>query len=127
MLVKKQTKYPYNIKVAGKQQFKEYLNKTVVNNTSAISDTIENNKFQVFSTSKSKTLLKLHQKLKLVKNVVGLFSRLFIDSQTRDGDLDTFFALENQATPPPLSENGSLKLPKKKSKLLSNLSHDDSL
>ena len=95
MLVKKQTKYPYNKKVAGKQQFKEYLNKTVVNNTSAISDTIENNKFQVFSTSKSKTLLKLHQKLKLVKNVVGLFSRLFIDSQTRDGDLDTFFALEN--------------------------------
>ena len=43
--------------------------------------------------------------------------RLFIASQTRDGDLDTFFADENQATPSSLLENGSLKLPKKKSEI----------
>ena len=40
------------------------LNKKVVNNTSAISETIKNNKFEIFSTSKPKNSLKLHQKLK---------------------------------------------------------------
>ena len=122
-----QIKYLYDIKVAGKQQFKEFLNKAVANNTSAISDKIGNNKFEIFSISKSKILSKLHQKLKLVKNDVGLFSCLYIDSQTQDGELDTFFDHENQTTPPSLSENGSLKLPKKKSEILSNLLHNDSL
>ena len=51
-----------------------------------------------------------------MKNNVGFFSRLSIACQTINSDLDTFFAYENQATPPSLSENGSLKLPKKKMK-----------
>ena len=46
----------------------------------------------------------LHQRLKLVKNNVGLFSRLFIASHTRDGGVDTFFAHETQTTPLSLSE-----------------------
>ena len=92
---KEQIRYPYDIREAGKQQFKKYWNKAVVNNTSAISNTIKNNKCEIFSTSKSKTPSKLHQNLKVVKNDVGLFSRLFIDSQTRDGDLHTFFAHES--------------------------------
>ena len=94
----KQIKCHYEIKEAGKQQFKEYWNKTV-NNTSTISDTIMNNKFETFSTYKPKSPSRLNQKLKLVTNNVGLFSRLLIASQTRDGDLDTF-------SPPSLSENG---------------------
>ena len=102
---KEQIKCLYDIKVAGKQQFKEYWNKTVVNNISAMSNTIKNNKFEIFLTFKLKNPSKLHQKLKLVKNNVGLFSRLLIDNQTRDGDLDTFFAHENQAIPPSLSQN----------------------
>ena len=71
--------------------------------------------FKIFSTSKSKNSSKLHQKLELVKNDVCLFLLLFIASETLVDDLDTFFAHKNQATPPSLSENGSLKLPKKKS------------
>ena len=71
--------------------------------------------FKIFSTSKSKNSSKLHQKLKLVKNDVCLFLLLFTPSETLGDDLDTFFAHKNQATPPSLSENGSLKLPKKKS------------
>ena len=70
---KKQIKCHYEIKEAGKQQFKEYWNKTVVNNTSAISDTIMNNKFETFSTYKPKSPSRLNQKLKLVTNNVGLF------------------------------------------------------
>ena len=41
---KEQIKCLYEINVAGKQQFKECLSKTVVNNTSSISYTIKNNK-----------------------------------------------------------------------------------
>ena len=52
---------------------------------------------EIFSISVSKNSSKLHQKLKLVKNDIGLFSRLFTASQTRDGDLNTLFAHENQA------------------------------
>ena len=54
-------------------------------------------------------------------------SHLFIASQTWYDDLDTFFAHENQATPPSLSENGSLMSPKKTIEILSCLSDDDSL
>ena len=87
----------------------------------------KNNKFEIFSTSKSKNPSKLHKKLKLVKNNVGLFSYLSITFQTWDGELDVFFAHENQATLPSLSENGLLKLLKKKFEILSCFSHDDSL
>ena len=36
-------------------------------------DFIKNNKYEIILTSKSKTHSKLHQKLKLVKNNIGLF------------------------------------------------------
>ena len=45
----------------------------------------------------------------------------------KDGDLDTFLAHENQATPPSLSQNWSLKVPKKKIRNLCCLSQNDSL
>ena len=69
------------MKVAGEKQFKEYWNKTVVNNTFVISDTKKNNRSEIFLTFKSKNPLRLHQKLKLVKNNIGPFSRLFIACQ----------------------------------------------
>ena len=62
--------------------------------------------------------------MKAVKNNVDLFSRLFISCQTRNGDLDTFFSTENQPTPPSLAENGTLRLPKKKSEILQKLCTD---
>ena len=68
---------------------------------------------------------KLHQKLKLVKNNIGLFSRLFVANQTRDGDLDTFLAHENQAASPSPSKTGLLELLKKILEILSCLLNDD--
>ena len=37
---------------------------------------------------------------------VSLFSRLYIASQTRDSDMDDFFAHENHRWPPSLASNG---------------------
>ena len=39
----------------------------------------------------------------MLKSNVGVFSRLFIASQSRNGDFDIFFARENQVTSPSLS------------------------
>ena len=41
---------------------------------------------------------------------MGLFSRLYIECQTRDGNLEEFFRHENQASPPALSDGGNLHL-----------------
>ena len=44
-----------------------------------------------------------------LKNNCSLFSRLYIASQVRNGDLDEFFRHENQACPPSLSQLGILR------------------
>ena len=51
----------------------------------------------------------------------NLFSHLFIASKYRDGDLEDFFSHENHPWPPSISEHGKLRLPNKKSDLLSCL------
>ena len=52
-----------------------------------------------------------------MKRDCSLFSRMYISCQNRDGDLDEFFRHENQGCPPSLSDQGNLRLPKKKSEL----------
>ena len=44
-----------------------------------------------------------------LRNDCSLFSRLFIASQVRNGNLDEFFEHETQAYPPPLSQNRKLR------------------
>ena len=44
-----------------------------------------------------------------LKNDCSLFSRLYVASQVRNGNLDEFFEHENQAYPPALSQNGKLR------------------
>ena len=44
-----------------------------------------------------------------LKSDRNLFSRLYIASQRRDGDLGTFFSHENQPQPPSLSKNGKMR------------------
>ena len=51
----------------------------------------------------------------------NLFSHFFIASKFRDGTLDEFFSHENHPWPPCISEHGKLRLPSKKSDLLSCL------
>ena len=113
----------FKVEAAGQQQFKDYWESRIIHHKIPVSNTITKNKFHIFTKPK-KDLSKTQKQLKSMKNNVGLFSRLFIACQTRNDDLDTFFAHENQATPPSLSENGSLKLPKKKSEILQCLECD---
>ena len=52
-------------------------------------------------------------KLPGLKNDRALFSRLYIASQTREGDVDEFFRHENQPIPPALSNEGLIRTGKK--------------
>ena len=72
-----------------------------------IGDSIPKNGFRFFTNSK-KISTKKDQKLAKAKNDVALFSRLFIACRSRDGDLEQFFARENQSSPPTLFDKGEL-------------------
>ena len=74
----------------------------------AITEVITKNKLALFRTqSKQSSKPKMH--VTALKNDCSLFSRLFISCQTRDGDLDRFFAHENQSAPPSLSFRGKIQ------------------
>ena len=75
------------------------------------------------------TISKTHKKackkwLSSLKSDCNLFSHLYIASKFRDGDLDDFFSHENHPWPPSISEHGKLRLPTKKSDLLSFIDAD---
>ena len=63
----------------------------------------------------------MKQKVASLKSDCNLFSHLYIASKFREGNLEDFFSHENQPWPPSLSEQGNLRLPNKKSDLLSCL------
>ncbi|KAG7154405.1 hypothetical protein Hamer_G017623 [Homarus americanus] len=78
-----------------------------------IGDTIKLYKLTLFSSMKSKTPTRSKQQLAFAKDDCGLFPRLYIACQTREGDLDEFLKHENWAYPPALSSNGKLRFSKK--------------
>ena len=71
---------------------------------------IHRNKLKLFQSATQKSVNKGKQQLASLKSDVGLFSKLYIGCQTRDGNLEEFFRHENQAFPPTLSDGGNLHL-----------------
>ena len=71
--------------------------------TTPITQTFPKNKLPLFSRQPAKVMSKQKAQLAALKCDCGLFSRLYISCQTRDGDMDNFFSHENQAAPPALS------------------------
>lgn len=100
----------HQIEKLGQEQYDTYVNERLVHQIKPITDPIKRNNLPLFSRppvrEKSRTKLQVLS----LKNDCSLFSRLFIASQTRDGDLDEFFAHENQACPPALSQMGRIRL-----------------
>ena len=94
----------------GQQQFDNFVRERLVERTKPIEDTIHRNKLKIFGTPASKPSGEGKQQLKSLKNDLGLFSRLYIGCQNRDGNLEEFFRHESQACPPALSDGGSIRL-----------------
>lgn len=104
------------IESIGKQQCETFISECLVERKKPLTDPITRNKLSFFTTSLQKSS-RATQQLSSMKRDCSLFSRLYISCQTRNGDLEEFFKHENQGCPPSLSDQGNLRLPKKKSEL----------
>jgi len=97
------------IEKLGQQQYDTYVNERLINQTKSIADPIKRNNLPLFSRPPVFERSRAQQQVASLKNDCSLFSRLYIASQIRDGDLDKFFKHENQAYPPALSQLGKLR------------------
>ncbi len=96
------------IEQIGIEQYEAYVDERLVNQRTPISDTIKRNNLHLFSLPPVKGNSSKQQQISSLKNNCSLFSRLYIASQVRDGDLCEFFQHENQPCPPSLSQMGVL-------------------
>ena len=97
------------IKSLGQEQYDTYVNERLVNQTKPITDPINRNNLPLFSRPPVRDKSRAQLQRSSLKNDCSLFSRLYIASQIRSGDLDQFFQHENQAYPPALSQMGKLR------------------
>ena len=102
------------VETIGKEQFSKYVKERLTDCTVPVTETIsKNNLLSLFSRSLNKLPSRRNLQVQSLKNDCHLFSRLYISCHIRDGDLDQFFAHENQSAPPSLSVGGKLRNGKK--------------
>ena len=101
------------IEEIGLRQYKKYVKDVISERSVSIHDVIQKNSLPLFKRQQPKQMSKASLKLTAVTSDRYLFSRLYIASQQRDGDLEEFFRHENQPYPPSLSEFGNLRFGKK--------------
>ena len=98
-----------NIETIGMEQYQAFITERLKGSAKDIDDSIKKNKLPLFnSKSLPKQPSKAQIQQKSLKNDIRIFSQLYIATQTRDGDLDTFFSHENSSHPPSLSCDGKL-------------------
>ena len=96
----------------GISQYNQFVKEVFDDQSKSIFDTLPRNNVKLFGSSLAIDK-KGCTKVQSLKNDSSLFSRLYIVSQSRDGDLKEFFSHENQSHPPSLSNNGRLRQGKK--------------
>ena len=97
------------IKATGESQFNTFVEERLRIGSIPLNEAIPRNKFSLFGEKAKRNPSKNAGKLKTAKQDTRLFARLYIGCQFRDGDLEDFFAHENQSSPPAISENGKLQ------------------
>ena len=111
-----------SIESVGQNQYKNFVKTVIEDRTISIHDTIKKNSLPLFKRQKPKPKTKSKQQVSVLRIDCNLFSRLYIATQHRSGDLHEFFMHEKQPYPPSLSEFGKLRLGKK-SDLLTCVKH----
>lgn len=101
------------METVGKEKHAAYYESVVKDRTCSIHEPIKKNSLPLFRCPTPKTKSKKAGQISMLKHDVELFSRLYIVTQTRDGDLGTFFQHENHPYPPSLSDRGKLRQGKK--------------
>ena len=103
----------HKVQEIGLRQYKKFDKDVIDERTVSIHETISKNTLPLFKRQQRKQIFKASLKLTAVTSDRYLFSRLYIASRQRDGDLEGFFKHENQPYPPSLSEFGNLRFGKK--------------
>ena len=93
-------------KEIGKAQFQNCVSQRIHGDRTTFNDAIKKNNLATFSSHSEKRISKPSAKINNLHRDDSLFSRLYIASQTRDSDMDDFFAHENHPWPPSLASNG---------------------
>ena len=109
------------IQSVGNTQYQKYVSDVINTRSVSIHQPIKRNSLPLLKRQSSKVTTKNSQKMASLRSDCDLFSHLFIASKFRDGNLDDFFSHENHPWPPSISEHGKLRLPNRKSDLLSCL------
>ena len=102
----------YRIEALGCQQYDNVVSERLVERTIPIYDVMKKNNIHtfLFNTPHTRQKTKTSELVSSLTSDRNLFSRLYVASQFRDGNLDDFFSHENQPCPPSLSDRGKLKL-----------------
>ena len=103
----------FQIEQLGQEQYDKYVRERLVIQNVHVSEPITKNNLPLFSQTSVKKKNKSTLQLASLKSDCCLFSRLYVSSQVRGGNLEEFFEHENQACPPALSQNGEMRTTKK--------------
>ena len=98
------------IEEIGQEQYDTYVKERLISQIKSIFDPIKKNNLPLFSRPPVREKTKSQFQLTSLKNDRSLFSRLYVASQVRNGNLDEFFEYENQASPPAFSQNGKFRM-----------------
>ena len=97
----------------GGAQYNDFV-KNRLQGSTPITDTLPKNKLPLFNSPPAPTSQSKHMlQMKALKQDYSLFSRLYVACQSREGNLEEFFAHENQSQLPSLSKAGVLRSGKK--------------
>ena len=86
------------------------MSKRLVERTIPIYDAMKKNNIHLFNTPHKRQKTTTSELLSSLKSDRNIFSRLYVASQFRDGNLGEFFSHDNQPCPPSLSDRGKLIL-----------------
>lgn len=100
------------IQTLGEEQYTAFIEERLKKET-PISAKISRNSLPLFSKPNKATASKDKLKITELKSDCALFSRLYISSQSREGNIEEFFKHENQQYPPSISSAGKLRQGKK--------------
>ena len=98
-----------NVVNLGEDQYRSFIKERFVERSKAVTEPLKRNNLATFKTGKKRIASKDKAKVQVLKEDCALFSRLYIASQNRNGDLDDFFKYENQDWPPSLAQAGNLR------------------
>ena len=99
------------VPTVGLSQYQKYVSDVHIDRKISIH---HQNSLAIFKQQCLKGVSKRKQRVTSLKSDCNLFSNLYIASKYRDGNLEDFFAHENHARPPTLSDHGKLHLRMKK-------------